>query len=58
MLQNLLAHLMSSIQGLLTGIAMEKENEWEANVAQWGVLRSQLEAMQGVVELLMSAQGS
>jgi hypothetical protein len=57
-LQNLPAHLVSSVRGLLTGIAMEKEKEREANVAQWGTLRSQLEAMQGVVELLVSVQGS
>jgi predicted O-linked N-acetylglucosamine transferase (SPINDLY family) len=58
MLQNLPAHLMLSVQGLLMGIAMEKEKEQEVNMALWGALRSQLEAMQDVVKLLMSTQGS
>jgi len=57
-LHNLPANLVSSIHGLLTGIAMEREQEREANLAQWCNLWDQLGALQGVVETLAGARGT
>ena len=51
-LHNLPANLMMSVHGLLTGIAMEKEQDSEVDLAQWYSIQDQLHALQGIVEML------